>query len=140
MHPSKILILCSGSQAQRVLLPLLISVIIIGSLTEFVMTREQYLELLKKSPSFKDLDPDLQEEVRSAEGERMNRYAEILFDTDKSLLQAHKDLIARNEQLVKDFENDLKEAKKEKFKKDEVKSKAVDEEKGESLLSELENA
>ena len=69
----------------------------------------------------------------------MERYAEILFESDKGLLQAQKDLVARNEQLMKDFTAELKEAKKEKFKTDEAKSRKEDARKGESLLKQIDD-
>jgi len=83
------------------------------------MTREEYIQLAQNSESFKGMDEALQEKVLKAEGHEMEHYITIFTDENKLLNQAYKDYMQDNENVLKNFKDDMKNVQAIKLEKTE---------------------
>ena len=101
------------------------------------MTRKEYVELLEGSEVFKSLDPDFQERILKAKGEDRKRYEDIYTTERDAILEAQKELMEKNIEIVKKFETDSKKSKKDFFKKSEERERLSDENEAEELLKSI---
>lgn len=102
------------------------------------MTKKEYLELVKGSQVFKGLNKELKKAVLEAKGAKMKEYAGIFTNVEKSLMSAKKDMIEKNDVVIRKFKSDMKTIKREKVKSDEKKSVKEEKKKGEELLKQIE--
>ncbi|MBD3328857.1 hypothetical protein GF340_06200 [Candidatus Peregrinibacteria bacterium] len=98
-----------------------------------------YEDLVKGSIVFQQLGEEIQEMILNAKGEEQERYERIFTIEREGILRAKKDLLERNNLVVKNFTLQVKLIKKEKLKEDESIARQKEEEKGEALLDQLNN-
>lgn len=103
------------------------------------MTQPEYIELVTTSDVFNKLSKDMQKKIVKAKGEDMMRYEQIFVTEKNGILTAKKELIMRNDQVVKSFTMEVKTIMKKKAVDDEDRSNKNDERNEEKLLSELDN-
>lgn len=103
------------------------------------MTQKEYKALIKASPVFKTLDDDLKESVLNATGQLRESYVEIFLDAAKVLRTATEEFVKRNDEIVKEFKEEVKEINKEGLNALEKESDREDAEKQDKLLNELNN-
>lgn len=98
-----------------------------------------YKDLVKGSIVFQQLGEEIQEMILNATGEEQERYERIFTIEREGILRAKKDLLERNNLVVKNFTLQVKLIKKEKLKEDETIARQKEEAKGEALLDQLNN-
>ncbi len=98
------------------------------------MTRDDYLQLVQSSEVFQGLDPDFQKRIMNAQGEEMERYMHIFHTEKNGILAAKKDLIARNEQVLQEFEMGAKKMRRGFMKDAEAKDRQTEAQQAAKLL------
>lgn len=97
------------------------------------MTREEYIQLVRQSESFKETQKGTQEKILSAEGKTMERYAKIFMEEIKLLNGVYDKYIKNNRGVVEGFKLKIKKNQMKKRKEAE-KTDAKECEKNEEIL------
>lgn len=90
------------------------------------MTKEEYLQLVQSSDTFKSMTANAQNMILKAEGEEMEKYANIFVSERAQLNQAKKEVIIQSAELVAGMNSTLSNAQKDGYKELEDKSVAND--------------
>ena len=98
------------------------------------MTQEEYLKLVHESEAFKVMDPELQQKILVATGEPMVKYTAIFTEEKEFILAAKKELIEKNDEVLKNMGVDMKKLSKDYLKKAEDSTQKKDEQGAEDLL------
>ncbi len=103
------------------------------------MLRDEYLSLVKNSPIFQGMQPNLQKKILDATEAMMPKYLEILQEGDQTLNLAQNEFLEKSKVIVKTFSTEVKKLKVVKLKRDETKARNEDEKIGLQLLESLKN-
>ena len=101
------------------------------------MTREEYLQLIHSSQSFKMMDPELQQKILNAKGAEMLQYAQIFTQEAQTVDKATQNLAEKNTKVLKDFDQQVKVVNHEHLVKIEKLSEKEDNVAAENLLKNL---
>lgn len=101
------------------------------------MTREEYLQLVNRSASFKAMDPTTQQKVLHAEEEEMQKYIQIFSEENAFIQKAAQNLTQKNEQVLKNFDQQVKQINHDHLIVAEKSSQEADEKAAENLLNNL---
>ncbi len=101
------------------------------------MNPQEYQKLLESSELFQSLDEERKSQVSAATGESMEYFAEIFIRNEKLLTTAKQEYLKRNEEITKNFQQEVRKIAKEKRTQDEEKAIQEDQEKENNLLSQL---
>lgn len=101
------------------------------------MTREEYLQLIHSSQSFKIMDPELQQKIMNATGAEMLQYAQIFVQEAQTVDKATQNLAEKNTKVLKDFDQQVKVVNHEHLVKIEKSSEKEDNLAAENLLKNL---
>lgn len=101
------------------------------------MTREEYLQILDKSVTFKKLDVALQNQIKAASDEEMESYAQAFLEETDLVSKAYNKLIGETDQIVADFKGVAVKHKKAKLVKVEINQHMKEMSSAEKLLGNL---
>ncbi|MCC7432920.1 hypothetical protein IT412_05370 [Candidatus Peregrinibacteria bacterium] len=101
------------------------------------MTREEYLQILEKSVTFKSLDLSLQKQISGATGEEMKSYAQAFLEEGDFVAKAYDQLVQETDQIVADFKEVVVKDKKAKLVKAESSQHSREMSGAENLLNNL---
>jgi len=101
------------------------------------MTPEEYQQLLKSSTSYKELPNEMQDKIIKAEGETQKTYIKIFMEEQTMIIQAKKEYIKKNEQVVLELNYSVKLHQKQELarqEQDAMKQEALN---AENLLNNI---
>ena len=101
------------------------------------MTKEEYLKLVHGSGAFNVMDPDLQQKILVAKGAEKEKYTTIFTEERDFILAAKKELIEKNEAVLKNMGADMKKLSKDYLKKAESSAQQQDEKGADDLLKSI---
>lgn len=78
------------------------------------MNPQEYQKLLESSELFQSLDEERKSQVSAATGESMEYFAEIFIRNEKLLTTAKQEYLKRNEEITKNFQQEVRKIAKEK--------------------------
>ena len=101
------------------------------------MEDQEYKKMLEESTAFKDLDKETQRRILEAKGDERTTYVEIFQSEKNSIMEAKKELIEKNEEVVKNLGTDMATTKKDFLRPAEAKVQDDDEREAADLLESL---
>lgn len=104
-----------------------------------MMTREEYLALLKKSVAYNALSKEEKAKIAAAQGADMSYYAKVFLEETKTVGAAYASYVTQSQTTLTGFKGDVKEMQKDFLKKDEAAAVKADEAQQELLLKQISN-
>ena len=98
------------------------------------MNKADYLKLVNSSEVFQHLDEEMQQTVLNAEGAELEKFAAIFQEENDLILAAKKELLEKNEAVLKAMGVDMQQLSKKYLTALEEEVKQADENEAESLL------
>lgn len=102
-----------------------------------IMSDQEYLQLVKGSLSFQDLDANLQAKILEAKGEDRENYIRTFQEEAELMKKAVGEFNAENDQVIADFKAVVQSEKTAKIKTAENKAKVEEEKQLSNLLNDL---
>jgi t-SNARE complex subunit (syntaxin) len=101
------------------------------------MTIEEYTKLLEKSISFKALDEATRATILAARGEEMEKYIKIFQEEQSLLTRAVDNFYEQSEQVMVQFQGDVRKEKQKKLQDKEGEEHQQDEQQLSKLIQNL---
>lgn len=99
--------------------------------------KADYLELVKKSYSFKEMDALEQARILSLEGEDMDYYAQLYMDEEKMMKEAAAKFVDESEKVIEEFKIAAKKDTFKNLKNREEKARKSEEKNLNNLLNNI---
>jgi|GEM_PF-3995705 len=103
------------------------------------MTHTEFKKLVQKSPVYKTLSEDMKKQILSSTGDERSNYEHIFNVESEGIRAAKQQLLVRNQEVVREFNGEVKKIQKEKVHSEESEAQREEEATTKTLLKELDD-